>query len=286
MTNNKINWAFFGGSDLSVIFLEKLKEFGLVPSVIITTPDMPKGRNLVLTPPEAKVWAEENNILCLQFQSLRRPEVEEEIRKSINSEFDVFVVASYGKIIPENILNIPTHKTLNLHPSLLPKLRGPSPIISSILEENETGVSIILLDNEMDHGPILAQKKISVPEWPPYEKDLQDTLALRGAEMFFDILPKWLNGEIKAVEQDHKNATFCSKIEKKDGQIDLADNPETNLRKIRAFHRWPGAFYFENGKRIIIREASIKDGKLQIEKVVPEGKKEMNYSDYLRGIRN
>lgn len=286
MLNRNIKWAFFGGSELSVTILEKLKSLGLIPDLIVTTPDKPKGRNLVLTPPEAKVWAIQNNVPFLQFTTLRTPEAEKEIREKVALDYDVFVVASYGKMMPENILNIPLHKTLNIHPSLLPKLRGPSPIISAILKEDETGVTIIVLDNEMDHGPILSQKKVEMEEWPPYEEDLEKRLAQVGAEMIFELLPNWLDRKVNLKEQDHNTATFCSKIDKNDGQINLDDNPDENLRKIRAFHRWPGAFYFENNKRVIIRKAKIAENKLVIERVVPEGKKEMNYTDYLRGLRN
>ncbi len=283
---NNITFAFFGGSKFSVYVLDELKKNGLVPKLIVTTEDKPKGRKLVLTPPEAKVWAEQEKIDCLQLKSLRNSESEEQIRSFSNSGFDLFIVASYGKIIPENILNLPKYKTLNVHPSLLPKLRGPSPLQSAILVEDKTGVAIIQLDNEVDHGPILEMKEVSI-EWPPYFEDLEKLCGEIGGEMLSTVIPKWIEGSLKAVEQDHANATFCKKIEKSDGEIDLNADPENNLRKIRAFSNWPGAYYFEdiNGtkKRVIIKKASIKDSKLVLERIVPEGKKEMNFEDYLRG---
>jgi methionyl-tRNA formyltransferase len=283
---NNITFAFFGGSKFSVYVLDELKKNGLVPKLIVTTEDKPKGRKLVLTPPEAKVWAEQEKIDCLQLKSLRNSEAEEQIRSFSNSGFDLFIVASYGKIIPENILNLPKYKTLNVHPSLLPKLRGPSPLQSAILVEDKTGVAIIQLDNEVDHGPILEMKEVSI-EWPPYFEDLEKLCGEIGGEMLSTVIPKWIEGSLKAIEQDHANATFCKKIEKSDGEIDLNADPENNLRKIRAFSNWPGAYYFEdiNGtkKRVIIKKASIKDSKLVLERIVPEGKKEMNFEDYLRG---
>lgn len=281
---NKIKFAFFGTSELSVIVLEKMKSLGFSPTLIITPEDKPKGRKLVLTPPDAKVWADGNKVPCLQLKTLRN----EDAYKKILSfgGFDVFIVASYGKIIPDNILEIPKHHTLNIHPSLLPKLRGASPIISAILSEDETGVSIIKLDSEMDHGPILAQEKVSIENWPPYEEDLEKVLAEKGAEMICRIIPNWISGDVKELDQDHSLATFCGKFEKKDGEINLNDDPNINLRKVRAFHRWPGAFYFDNGKRVVIKKASIQNKQLIIERVVPEGKKEMNYQDYLRGKKN
>lgn len=285
-TNNsrKIRYGFFGSSELSVIVLEKMKSLGFLPDLIITVPDQPKGRKLILTPPETKVWADENNIPSLQLKTLRT----EESFKSIKNfgEFDVFIVASYGKIIPDNILYYPKHKTLNIHPSLLPRLRGASPIKSAILSESETGTSIIVLDNEMDHGPIIYQEKISMPTWPPYEEDLEKILAEKSAEAICKILPDWIDGKLQEVEQDHAKATICGKIEKKDGEINLNDSPEINIRKIRAYHRWPTAYFFENNKRIIIKMARLENDKLIIEKVLPEGKKEMSFEDYKRGLRN
>lgn len=283
-SSQQIKYAFFGSSELSVIILEKMKSLGFEPDLVITVPDQPKGRKLTLTAPETKVWADENNIPSLQLKTLRSEESFEQIKKF--GDFDIFIVASYGKIIPDNILYYPKYKTLNIHPSLLPKLRGASPIKSAILAENETGTSIIVLDSEMDHGPIIFQEKVSSPEWPPYEEELEKTLAEKSAEAICKILPDWINGEINPVEQDHNKATFCGKVEKKDGEINLSNNPETNLRKIRAFHRWPTAYFFENGKRIIVKKARIENGQLVIERVLPEGKKEMPFEDYNRGKRS
>ncbi len=277
-----INFAFFGTSEISVTILNELKKEGLLPKLIVTTEDKPKGRKMLLTPPLTKTWAEEEKIPFIQLKTLRTPESEAEIRK-YSENYDVFIVASYGKIIPQNILDIPKYKTLNVHPSLLPKLRGPSPIKSAILSENETGVTIIRLDSEVDHGPILEQKKVEVAEWPPYAQDLENLLGKIGVEMLIEILPKWIAGGIEEKEQEHGKVTFCQKIEKSDGQIDLADEPLKILRKIRAFHDWPTAFFFDDSKRIIIKEAHLENDELMIDKIIPEGKKEMSYKDYLRG---
>lgn len=286
---NNINFAFFGTSNISVIVLNELKARGFLPKLIITVEDKPQGRKMVLTPPETKVWAQENKIPFIQPKTLKTPDVEKEIRSYSGEGFDLFIVVSYGKIIPQNILDIPKHKTLNVHPSLLPKLRGPSPIKSAILTENETGVTIMRLDAEMDHGPIIAQKKIEI-EWPPYEEDLEKMAGKIGGEMLAEIIPEWIAGKILEIEQKHEDATVCLKIQKIDGEIDLNDSPEKNLRKIRAFHVWPTAYFFigkgDYKKRIIVRKAHIENNSLVIERVVPEGKKEMDYSDFLRGQQN
>lgn len=281
---------FFGGSEFSVLVLDELKNQNILPNLIITTPDKPKGRKLVLTPTPVKIWAQKNNIEVLDPVSLKKNN-EELIAKLKLKNYDLFLVTSYGKIIPQEILDIPQKGTLNVHPSLLPKLRGASPIKSAILSENETGVSIMLLDAEMDHGPILVKEKII--SWennnPPYEKDLEEMLGHKGGQMLAKIIPDWLEGKIEAKEQNHEQATLCGKIEKEDGQINLEDSPEKNLRKIRAFHEWPSAFYFieRNNKkiRVNIKSAHIENEKLVLEKIVPEGKKEMSYQDFLRGIK-
>ena len=262
-----------------------------MPTLIVTMPDKPKGRKMILTPPEVKVWAEENGVKFIQPKSLREdknPGIENEVR-SFGAD-DLFIVASYGKIIPQNILDIPKHQTLNVHPSLLPKLRGPSPIVSAILTENETGVTIMRLDAEMDHGPILAQKKIEIPEWPPYAETLEKILGQEGGKMLAQIIPDWIAGKIPGIEQNHSQATVCKKIEKTDGEINLSDPADLNLRKIRSFHAWPTAYYFQKHKdknlRVIIKKAHMENGALILDRVVPEGKKEMDYSDFQKGIKN
>ena len=288
MQKDSIKFAFFGTSEFSIIVLDELKTRGFVPKLIITAEDKSKGRNLVMTPPEARVWAEKNNIPFVQLKTLRENESEKIIRSYLPDGFDVFVVASYGKIIPVNVLGIPKYKTLNIHPSLLPKLRGSSPIQSAILRESETGVSIIRLDSEIDHGPILSQKK--VVEWStenvPYAEDLEKMLAKEGALLLAETLPNWVLGKVQEVEQDHSLATFTEKIKKADAELNLRDPASTNLMRVRAFHLWPGAYFFQNGKRIIVKKAHIQKNELVLDRVIPEGKREMDYADYLKGMKS
>lgn len=201
-------------------------------------------------------------------------------------EWDVFIVASFGKILPKRLLDIPKHGVINLHPSLLPRLRGPSPIRSAILtDERETGVSIMLLDDKMDHGPLLAQRKVPIPDWPPRGAVLDQLLANEGAKLLATTLPLWLRGEIEPQEQNHDLATYTKFFVKEDGLIDLSADPYQNLLKIRAFDGWPGAYaFFERaGKRIRVQilDAHIENSKLSIDLVKPEGKTEMPYRDFL-----
>ena len=239
----------------------------------MSTPDKPQGRKLEIKPTLTKIWAEENNIPVLQPDRLKDDEDFFTQLSSVNS--DVFIVASYGKIIPESFLNIPKFKTLNVHPSLLPKLRGPSPIETAILKDiKKTGVSIMRPDKEMDHGPILAQVEYNVPEWPKKE-ELEKTLGDVGGELLANILPKWVSGEIEQIEQDHSKATYCVKIEKNDALLDLAGNPYLNFRKVKAYSGWPNAFFFlekdDKKIRVVVKDAKYENGDFIITRVIPEG---------------
>lgn len=285
---NKPNLAFFGTSESAVTVLEELKKAKLMPNLVITAPDKPKGRHLVPTPPQVKIWAKKNRVNFVQPDMLDDALLE--LLRENN--FDLFVVVSYGKILTKEFLDIPKHGTLNVHPSLLPKLRGPSPIVSAILnDEKKTGVTIILLDEGVDSGPIIAQASIepdpSAGGWPLRASELGKILWAEGAKLLVETIPKWISGKIKPEAQDEKKATYTKKIKKEDGLIELDNDPYQNLLKIRAFNEWPNAYFFADRHRKKIRvkitDADLEDGKLKIKKVIPEGKKEMNYEDFLRG---
>lgn len=281
MDNSKIKIGFFGTPELSVITLNELKNAGYTISFVLTVPDRPQGRKMILTPSPVKVWAIENNIKVLQPEKLKSEEIANEL-KSLKA--DVYVVMAYGKIIPDEILNIPKYKSLNIHPSLLPKYRGSCPIESAILnDDRETGVTIIRMDKEMDHGPIVAIKEVSLDIWPINSDELGKVLVTIGSKILVNILPKWINGEIEEIEQNHELATFTKKIAKEDGLIDLNDDEYKNFLKINAYHGWPSAYFFmdKDGKKIRVKitKASFVDNKLIIEKVIPEGKGEIDYKN-------
>jgi methionyl-tRNA formyltransferase len=270
--SEKLNFAFFGGEPLAVPVLEKLYEGGLVPGLIVSNPDKPRGRNLEMASPPTALWAKEHQIPLIQPEKLRG----EEIKKN----FDLFVVVSYGKIIRKEILQIPVFGAINIHPSLLPSYRGPSPIVAAILNgDTETGVTVIKIDEEMDHGPILAQEKITIS---PDEsvQDLEKSLAELGGKLLVKVIPAFIGGIIKITEQDHSRATYVKKIVKSDGEIDLNDNPIKNWRKFRAYASWPRTFFFRNGKRVIITDAALQNGQFVIKKVLPEGKKEIAWDKF------
>ncbi len=147
----------------------------------------------------------------------------------------------------------------------------------------------MLLDEEMDHGPILVRKQLAIAKehWPMWGRELDEALAHLGGALLADCIPKWIAGEIEAKEQDHTQATYTKKLTKEMGELDPAADPYQNFLKIRAFDGWPGTYFFteRNGKRIrikIIDAELAPDGSLHILKVIPEGKKEMSYADFLK----
>ncbi len=279
-----VRFAFFGSDAIAIPVLNELEKGGFVPVVIVCAEDNPQGRGLTITPPPAKVWAGKHNIPVLQPQKLDTDFVLQ--LKAYNPQLGV--VASYGKIIPREVFDIPTRGTLNVHPSLLPKLRGPAPIQCTILSGEKPGVSIILIDEEMDHGPILAQKAVVFGDEPPAYTEAEKILGSEGGKLLASVIPDWMDENIKAQTQDHTLATFTKKISKEDAEMDMNDGPIKNLRKIHAFEKWPGAYFFhstKNGKvRVKIKEAHIKEGVLVLDRVTPEGRKEMSWQDFLRGV--
>lgn len=293
MSHNSIKFTFFGSSEFSIYVLDELKLHKILPSLIITLPDKPQGRKLVLTPNVVKIWGEQNNIPVLTPASLKNSDFT--LMLTTNC-YDLFLVASYGKIIPRDIFEIPAHKTLNIHPSLLPKYRGASPIISQILNnEKEIGVTIMQIEETMDTGPVVAQlpspaSRGGVGGEVLGRIELEKILAVEGARLFTHIAPEWIQGVIDPIMQNESLATYCKKVTKEDGRLDidlddLSKNALENYLKIKAFEGWPSAYFFLNERRVIITEANFIDNKLQIIKVIPEGKKEMPFEDFLRGLK-
>ena len=272
----QINFAFFGTSHIAVYVLDTLEAAGFLPTLIVTIPAKPKGRGMEITPTAAEQWAKARNIPVSYTW--------EEFEKV---EWDVAVIVDYGKIVPERIVRIPKHGFLNVHPSLLPHLRGASPIRTAILQnENPTGVTVMRVDEKMDHGPIVAQKKVDIPNWPVKNSELERILLTEGGALLSKILPHWIDEEVEAREQNHDLATYCEKVEKEDGLLDLAADSYKNLLKIRAYEGWPGTYtFFEKGGkkiRVKIMDAHIDNSSLVIDRIIPEGKREMSYEEFCR----
>lgn len=288
--NSDIPFVFFGTPAIAVTILEKLVKVGLWPTLVITAPDKPAGRGMQLTPPPVKAWAETHNIPVLQPEKLSDPDFIQALRAN-NAQLGV--LAAYGKIIPRLIIDLFDKGIVNMHPSLLPKHRGPAPIVSQILEDDRhVGVSVMLLDEEMDHGPLIAQKEVSLDTWPIRASVLAPILAGAGGELLADTIPTYAHGAIKPTPQDHSQATYSQIIQKKDAELDFTDDVHldeaerrrrnfVNYLKFCAYDEWPRAHFFtEKGARVIITDASYKDGTFFIHKVIPEGKREMPYEDF------
>ncbi len=228
-------------------------------------------------------------------------------------EPDLFIIASYGKIIPSEYLKIPQKGTINVHPSLLPKWRGPSPIQAAILNgDKKTGVTIMVVDEEMDHGAIIRQKKLNIQISKLGFKELEEKLIEVSSQLLIETLPLWLNNKIKPIPQNDKKATYSKIIKKEDGLTDFNEPAEMIERKIRAFEVWPNIYFKQNGKTYKILEADVfknkkvlknkkvgeffcfdkklivkcaKDG-LLIKKIQPENKKVMDGYSFWCGYQN
>jgi methionyl-tRNA formyltransferase len=278
-------FAFFGTSQFVTYTLDALEAHGLLPALVITAPDRPAGRGMKMTPSPVKEWAQAHGIDVLTPTTLKDEALVAELA---NTQWDFFLVASYGKMLPKKVLDTPRSGCLNIHPSLLPKYRGPSPFVSAILhDDRQTGVTIMEMAEKMDAGPVVAQARIEIDEseWPLTSSVLSELLFTEGANLFAEILPDWLLGKITPVEQDESAATYTKKYSSEDAKINLDEDPRKNLLKIRAFDKNPRAYFLTpSGKRVIITDAALEDGTLKILKVIPEGKKETtfeNLSKYL-----
>lgn len=210
--------------------------------------------------------------------------------KNANFQPDIGVVASFGVLIPQDIINLPKHGLLNLHPSLLPKYRGPTPVPTTILNgEKETGLTIIKVDEQIDHGPIVSQFKETIKPGETSE-DLLNRLFAAGAEVLITILPSYLEGKIELRKQDHSQATYTQKLTREDGKINWSKPTDYQERFVRAMFPWPGAFTnvklrMDNGelKRLKVLKAYLKNGKLILDQVQLEGKKPVTWKQFLEG---
>lgn len=250
-TKMAIKIVFFGSSQFSKYVLNELEKAGFSPILNITS-------------------ARED----LPMDKLRE----------LNA--DLFIVASFGKILPKEMIEMPRLRTLNVHPSLLPILRGPAPIQGTILGFGEPGVTIIRMDEKMDHGPIIAQEPLEIRPMPDHYAVVEEKLGRAGGKLLVEVLSKpspWTE-----IPQDDSRATYIKMIKKEDGLLDLTDSPEKNLRKVLAYSTWPGAYLFFKRKtgdeiRVVVKNAKIIDGKFIPTIVIPAGKREMDWESFLRG---
>jgi methionyl-tRNA formyltransferase len=307
---------FWGTPDFAIPPLEALINNGYDVIAVITNPDEPVGREQILTASPVKIFAQKHGILVLQPEKL---EVKTSLRTSEFSgkggkfeipEADLYVVVAYGKIIPKEILEKPQYGILNLHPSLLPRWRGPSPIRYAMLSgDTKTGVTVIQMDEGMDHGPILAQAEFEIPEKVSYVK-LRDALIKAGSELLIQTIPQWISREITPEYQNDAKVTYSKILTKNDGRIDWTQPAEKIERMVRAFNPWPGTWtmWLEEKKRIQLNEVDVSSefvpnanpgqvwktteggifiqtakGSIVVKLLTLEGKKTMDAASFARG---
>jgi len=229
---------FLGTPQFGAVCLKKLVTSGYPPSLVITNPDRPAGRGLKITSSPVSQVANSYNLSTIK--PTRIIEAQEEIKKIVP---DLLIVAAYGQYLPWTILQIPKYGAINIHPSLLPKYRGSSPIQFAILNgDKKTGVTIILMNEEMDMGDILAQEELLINQ--NYQsKELFDKLAEQGANLLIKIIPQWVEGKIKPKKQK-KRAIYSKVLNRYDGKIDWKNSAIRIERQVRAFNPWPGAYTY------------------------------------------
>ncbi|MFA6131597.1 MAG: methionyl-tRNA formyltransferase [Patescibacteria group bacterium] len=279
--------VFLGTPDLSVPFLEALtNEPDFEVTAVLTQPDRPVGRKHELTASPVKQLALTKSIPVFQPEKLK--DLSPSVFQSL-SPADIFVVVAYGLMIPQKVLDTPRLGCINVHPSLLPKYRGPSPIQSAIANgDAETGISIMLLNKGMDTGPVLAQEKLLL-DADETQVTLTEKIKTAGPKLLVDTLKKYSAGEIKPVAQDDSLATVTKLLTREDGKIDWSEPAEKIHQKIRAYFPWPGSWteIEHNGEtlRVKILKTALKDGHLEILEVQPEGSSAMNYDSFVRGYK-
>jgi methionyl-tRNA formyltransferase len=286
-----MKYVFFGTPRFAEIVLKGLIDADMLPVAVVCNPDRPVGRKKVVTPPPTKMLA----ISASSDIDIIQPEKIDEnfINRLRALEPDFFVVAAYANILPQAVLDIPRLGALGVHPSLLPRYRGASPIQSVILAgEPMTGVTIYIMDEKTDHGGILARETLTEEDIKSHPLlitglsylDLEEKLAQLGAQLLIKKIPAFIAGALQPKPQDESQATFTKKFTTQDGFVDEKDlaaamsggdavMTKKIIQKIHALNPEPGVWTMHDGKRLKLLDAELRDGKLQLLETQLEGKK-------------
>jgi methionyl-tRNA formyltransferase len=280
-----MKYVFFGTPHIARLSLEALKEQHMLPGLIVTAPARPQGRGMLLTETPVAVFARENDIPCIMPEKITSEVV---ALLAAMDTWDFFFVVAYGKILPQTLLDVVNGKVLNLHPSLLPKYRGPSPLESVLLsDDTETGVTIMELDKEIDHGPIVIQQEIALPAETTIDELTLQSAAL-GVQLFIEAIERYLDGTIEPINQDHSKATHTRKYTKADGSIDELENEFDKWKIFRALGDRGWVHYSvlkgDHFIKVKITKASYYDETFIIEEVIPENGKRQPYSSFLQSL--
>ena len=296
---------FMGTPDFSVPILKGLIENYKVRA-IVTQPDKMVGRQQKILPPPIKVVGNENTILVLQPSKIK-----DEIENIKNMEPDLIVTCAYGKILPRELLEIPRLGCINVHASLLPKLRGGAPIHHAIIDGyKKTGITIMYMNEKMDEGDIISQREIEIDE-KETASSLHDKLSILGRDLLLETLPSIINQTNTRTKQDNEQATYGFVIKREDEKIDFTKSKNEIYNQIRGLNSWPGSHCKIDGKILKIWESEktnnvfndkidgeitniydngfgvkVSDGEIIIKVVQPEGKTKMKATDYARGMSN
>lgn len=298
--------VFMGTPDFAAGALKSLIEAGHEITAVVTQPDKAKGRSQELLPPPVKVVALEHGIPVLQPVRIKRPE---EVEKLKQYPADIYVVAAFGQILSQEILDIPEYGCLNIHASLLPKYRGASPIQHVIIDgEEKTGITIMQMDAGLDTGDMLYQKEIAISPKDTYAS-LHDKLMALGGEAIVEALPLLEQGKLVPKKQEDALSCYAHLIDKTMGELHFTKSAEILDRLIRGLNPWPSAYTTYHGKQLKVWEAepveSLKEGKpgeilavekdavvvaagsgaLRITSLQLSGKKRMSAHDFLLGVR-
>ena len=294
--------VFMGTPDFSVPCLKALADAGNEIAGVYTQPDKPKGRGYSMMPPPVKEEALKRGIPVFQPTTLRDEDVIAELRAL---EPEMIVVVAYGKILPQEIIDMPEFGCVNIHASLLPEYRGAAPIQQAILDGKKvTGVTAQLMDAGIDTGDILMSSETPIEENETAD-ELHDRLSQMGAELIVRVVDAAREGTLKRVKQDDSRATHVGKLTKEMSAIDFTQSAETVHNKVRGLNSWPGATAMLRGKRIKIHRTVIAkgegrpgsvlslsplvvacgEGAVEIRELQPEGKKRMEPGAFLNGLR-
>lgn len=301
----EVSIVFMGTPDFAVPVLQGLIDNYNVRAVV-TQPDKPVGRNGVITKTPIKKLAEENTILVLQPENLK-----EQWQMVADLHPNLIVTCAYGQIIPRELLVYPSYGCINVHASLLPKLRGGAPIHRAIINgAKETGVTIMHMSPSLDQGDIISMKSIEITDFDT-ASTLHDKLSVLGKELLLETLPSIIDGTASRIKQDESEATFAFNIDKSDEKIDFSKLKRQIYNQVRGLNSWPGAYFMLNNKRMKVYECRMSDnnfsnlidgqitaiyqdgfgikvsnGEIVVTLIQPEGKQKMKASDYINGLQN
>ncbi len=275
-------YVFFGTPTIAELSLRALKDKGLLPGVIVTAPARPQGRGLHLAETPVALFAHEHGIPVITPEKITAEVIE---AVQAQGPWDFYLVVAYGKILPTALLDSVQGKVLNVHPSLLPNYRGPSPLETVLLsDDTETGVTIMQLDKEVDHGPIVAQEIFTIPKEETITC-LTEKSAHLGAELLSEVIVAYLEGNAPCREQDHNIATQTHKYSKTDGLLDdtMSDWQKWKLFRALGERGWVHFAAFRHGETLPVKitKASYIDDAFVIEEVIPANGKRQSYADFL-----